>query len=250
MVSSQVGSSKCQKMKFIYTRIAIYGIVFMVVTASLFFATQISRPSVPVVSNVASTAAPTSTEVYVPKAGPRIIVAFGDSITAGYGITIPEAYPQILEDALIAKGENVGVINSGVSGETTAGGLRRAPFVAAQKPDFVIIALGGNDVLRGIDPAETKTNLAGIITIFQAEDIHIVLAGMKAPTNLGPAYVRAFDALYPELANQYNIPLVPFLLEGVALEPSLNQADGIHPNPEGAKIIAEKNVLPILLPLL
>ncbi len=175
-----------------------------------------------------------------------IIIAFGDSITAGYGISIFEAYPQRLQEALLSRGIKVKIINSGVIGETTAGGLRRAPFVATQKPDIVIVALGGNDLLRGIDPANTKANLAGIITTFQKEGITVILAGMKAPTNLGPTYVKSFDSLFPELAKEFHISLIPFLLDGVALDPHLNQADGIHPNQQGAIIIAEKNILPII----
>lgn len=242
-------------MKFSRPRILKYGILFSVVLLSLFLMEKTPSnldsgllPSS--TSTVATSMVSTSSETASPQAPIITIVAFGDSITAGYGISIPEAYPQLLEDALILKGKNVQVINSGVSGETTAGGLRRAVFVAAQKPDVVIIALGGNDVLRGIDPASTKANLAGIITLFQKNNIVVILAGMKAPTNLGPAYVEEFDGLYPQLAKEYGLTLVPFLLEGVALDASLNQADGIHPNQKGAKIIAEKNILPKVLPLL
>lgn len=178
------------------------------------------------------------------------IVAFGDSITAGYGIELTEAYPKLLEELLLARGLDVRVINSGVSGETTAGGLRRAQFVADRKPDIVLVALGGNDMLRGIPPENTKENLAQIIAIFQKAGIQVVLAGMYASANLGEAYVNEFNALYPALARTYVIPLVPFLLEGVALDPALNQADRIHPNQSGARIVAEQNVLPVLLPLI
>jgi acyl-CoA thioesterase-1 len=179
-----------------------------------------------------------------------VIVMFGDSITAGYGISLPEAFPAQLERALRAKGYAVDVINAGVSGETTAGGLRRAEFIAAQGPDIIVLALGGNDVLRGIDPASTKANLAGAIEIFQRAGIRVVIAGMYAPSNLGDAYVADFNAIYPALANAYDIALVPFLLQRVALDRELNQRDGIHPNAEGARIIAEENVLPVLLPVI
>lgn len=242
-------------MKLSRPKILKYCILFLAVGLSLFMLEKTRNSSVveqttPSAGVVATTTVSTSSEASTAKPMPQSIVAFGDSITAGYGITIPEAYPKRLEEALLQRGINVRVINSGVSGETSAGGLRRASFVAVQKPDFVIIALGGNDVLRGIDPATTKANLAGIISIFQKESIIVILAGMKAPTNLGPVYVEAFDGLYPELAKEYGITLVPFLLEGVALEPSLNQADGIHPNQKGAVIIAENNILPTILPLL
>jgi acyl-CoA thioesterase-1 len=180
----------------------------------------------------------------------KLIVAFGDSITAGYGIALSEAYPKLLEEMLLARGHGVVVVNSGVSGETTAGGLRRAEFVAMQKPDIVLVALGGNDVLRGIPPSNTKENLAQIIAIFQNKGIRVVLVGMYAPENLGEVYVREFNALYPDLARTYAVPLVPFLLEGVALDPALNQNDGIHPNQAGARIIAEQNMFPILEPML
>lgn len=200
----------------------------------------------------------TSTQYELPDAAPRrtsetpttTIVAFGDSITAGYGLDIKDAYPAVLERALRNAGYDVVVINSGVSGETSAGGLSRAEFVASQKPDIVIVALGGNDMLRGIDPAATKNNLAGIIETFQRSGARVILAGMRAAANLGEGYVMQFDAVYPALAREFSVPLVPFLLDGVALEKSLNQRDGIHPNEEGARIIAEENLLPVLLPLL
>lgn len=174
------------------------------------------------------------------------VVAFGDSLTAGFGVTLSEAYPAQLQNLLKEKGYRVQVINAGVSGETTAGGLRRADFIAQQKPDIVILALGGNDVLRGLQPQATKAALAETIRIFQGAAAQVILAGMYAPANLGQSYGDEFNALYPALAEEFKVPLIPFLLEGVALKPSLNQADGIHPNPEGAKWIAEKNVLPVL----
>ncbi len=180
----------------------------------------------------------------------QTIVAFGDSITAGYGLSVNDAYPAVLQQLLEDSGAVISVINSGVSGETTAGGLRRVDFVIAQKPDFVIIALGGNDALRGIPPENTKNNLAQIIEKFQAGNVRVILAGMYAPSNLGENYVNEFNAVYPTLSKKYNVPLVPFLLAGVALDPALNQADGIHPNPEGARIIAKENILPTVLPLL
>jgi len=178
------------------------------------------------------------------------IIVFGDSITAGYGINSMDAYPAVLERKLRDVGYAVTVINSGVSGETSAGGLSRAEFVASQKPDIVILALGGNDMLRGIDPTSTRRNLAGIIETLKRSGATVILAGMRASANLGDAYVKQFDAIYPSLAREFDVPLVPFLLEGVALDPKLNQRDGIHPNEEGARVIAEQNILPMLLSLL
>lgn len=178
------------------------------------------------------------------------IIAFGDSITAGYGLDIKESYPSQLAQLLEKRGIKVNMVNAGVSGETTAGGLRRASFVAEQKPDLVILALGGNDMLRGIDPKATRENLEGILKVFRQKNIPVILAGMQAPINLGLSYRKQFNAIYPELAEAYDLPLVSFLLEDVALVPSLNQDDGIHPNKEGARIIAEKNVLPVVLDVL
>jgi acyl-CoA thioesterase-1 len=178
------------------------------------------------------------------------IVAFGDSLTAGLGLDLGEAYPAELERLLRSGGISARVINSGVSGETTAGGLRRVDFVMALEPDIVIVALGGNDMLRGIDPAASKENLSGIITQLQSGGVNVILAGMYAPSNLGESYIREYNAIYPSLAETYSLVLIPFLLEGVALVPELNQGDGIHPNSLGIKIVAEQNVLPAILRVL
>ncbi len=178
------------------------------------------------------------------------VMAFGDSVTAGYGLALSESYPAQLEQILKDKGYAVRVINAGVSGETTSGGLRRVDFAISQKPDIIILALGGNDVLRGIDPETSQSSLEGMLKAFQNAGISVVLVGMKAPLNLGFKYVNTFNAIYPNLAKTFDVPLVPFLLDGVALDPTLNQSDGIHPNAAGARIVAEKNILPVLLPLL
>lgn len=179
-----------------------------------------------------------------------VIIVMGDSITAGLGVQLEEAYPALLEARLRAEGHAVRVVNSGVSGETTAGGLRRADFIAQQKGDIVIVALGGNDALRGIDPAAAAVQLESIINILAQSGARVVLAGMYAPHNLGSAYVGSFDAMYPALAKKYALPLVPFLLEGVALDPALNQPDGIHPTPAGQRIIMEQNIYPVIIGLL
>lgn len=178
------------------------------------------------------------------------IIAFGDSITAGLGLALSEAYPAQLERLLLQRGYHVKVINAGVSGETTAGGVRRAQFIASQKPDITLIALGGNDVLRGISPTTTKQNLDEIIAILKSSGSRVVLIGMYAPENLGVNYTRESDAIYLSLAQKWKIPLVPFLLKGVALNPSLNQSDGIHPNILGARVVAQQNILPAIILLL
>lgn len=183
-------------------------------------------------------------------ASETVIIVMGDSITAGLGVQLEEAYPALLEARLRAEGHAVRVVNSGVSGETTAGGLRRADFIARQKGDIVIVALGGNDALRGIDPAAAAVQLESIINILAQSGARVVLAGMYAPHNLGSAYVGSFDAMYPALAKKYALPLIPFLLEGVALDPALNQPDGIHPTPAGQRIIMEQNIYPVIIGLL
>lgn len=183
-------------------------------------------------------------------ASETVIIVMGDSITAGLGVQLEEAYPALLEARLRAEGHAVRVVNSGVSGETTAGGLRRADFIARQKGDIVIVALGGNDALRGIDPAAAAVQLESIINILAQSGARVVLAGMYAPHNLGSAYVGSFDAMYPALAKKYALPLILFLLEGVALDPALNQPDGIHPTPAGQRIIMEQNIYPVIIGLL
>ncbi len=185
----------------------------------------------------------------VPKPKSTIVV-FGDSVTSGYGIALDRAYPSVLERLLLSRGYDVRVINMGVSGETTAGGLRRVDFVKSQKPNIVVLALGGNDVLRGLRPEGTKDNLREIITSLQADGINVLLVGMYATNNLGGTYEAAFNTLYPELSRELNVPLVPFLLSGVVLNKELNQADGIHPNEKGAEIIAEENILPFIVQIL
>jgi acyl-CoA thioesterase-1 len=171
---------------------------------------------------------------------PVKIAVLGDSLAAGYGITPEQAFPARLEALLKAKGRNVTVLNQGVSGDTTAGGLDRLDWMLAVKPDIVLVELGGNDALRGIDPAVTEKNLAAIVEKLQANHVTVWLAGMMAPRNLGPDYVTAFDGLYKRIADAYKVPLYPFILDGVAQDPALNQADGLHPNPKGAETVAEK----------
>lgn len=176
---------------------------------------------------------------------PVKIAVLGDSLAAGYGITPEQAFPVRLEAALKAQGRTVTILNQGVSGDTTAGGLDRLDWMLADKPDIVLVELGGNDALRGIDPAVTEKNLAAIVEKLQAAHVTVWLAGMMAPRNLGSDYVTAFDGIYKRLADKYKVPLYPFILDGVAQDPALNQADGLHPNPKGAEIVAD-HLLPFV----
>ena len=177
---------------------------------------------------------------------PVKLAVLGDSLTAGYGIKPEQAFPSLLQAALKAAGRDVAVLNHGVSGDTSAGGLDRLDWVLGDKPDIVMVELGANDALRGIDPAITERNLSAIIEKLKAAGVPVWLVGMKAPRNLGPEYVAAFDGIYQRLADKYQVPLYPFILEGVAQDPTLNQADGLHPNPRGAEVVAQ-HLLPFVI---
>lgn len=177
------------------------------------------------------------------------IVALGDSLTAGKGLTPEEAFPAQLEKVLRGRGYDVTVINAGVSGDTTAGGLSRLDWALADRPDLVIVELGANDGLRAIDPDETRKNLDTILTRLGEQKIPVLLTGMKAPPNLGEAYAQKFESIYPELAQKHGATIFPFFLEGVAGEPRFNQEDGLHPTTDGVLVII-KNILPYLEPLL
>ena len=180
---------------------------------------------------------------------PRI-VAFGDSLTAGLGVAAEETYPAQLQRRLDSRGLQYRVINAGVSGDTTAGGLRRVDWVLKSRPNVVILELGANDGLRGLKLQETRTNLEKIIQRCRDASVLVVLAGMKLPPNYGTEYTRSFESIYPALAKQFRLPLIPFFLEGVAGSTSLNQPDGIHPTSEGYGIIADlvmETVTPLLV---
>ncbi len=166
------------------------------------------------------------------------ILCLGDSLTAGYGLEEAQAWPALLQARANDEGRDWRVINAGVSGDTTAGGLRRMPWALRAKPDLVVIALGGNDGLRGTDPATTKANLAAIIDRARQAGAKVALAGMHLPTNFGEPRRKAFAAVYTDLAREKQVPLLPFLLEGVGGVAALNQADGIHPNAEGQRVVA------------
>lgn len=173
-------------------------------------------------------------------AAAKKILILGDSIAAGYGLPAEESFPARLEAALRAKGVDVRIVNSGISGDTTAGGRKRLGWALASKPDYVIVELGGNDGLRGLDPKETRANLDAIITQLKARGVKVMIAGMYAPPNLGKRYEKEFNAIFPELAAKHGVALYPFILEGVALRKDLNQPDGIHPNRKGVGVIVEK----------
>jgi len=169
----------------------------------------------------------------------------GDSLTAGYGLKPEQAIPVRLQAALKAEGRDVTVLNHGVSGDTSAGGLDRVDWMLADKPDIVMVELGANDALRAIDPATTERNLDAILAKLKDAKVTVWLIGMMAPRNLGPEYVKAFDGLYSRLAGKYQVPLYPFILDGVAQDATLNQADGMHPNPEGVEVVV-KHLLPFV----
>jgi acyl-CoA thioesterase-1 len=172
---------------------------------------------------------------------PVKILALGTSLTQGYGLPPGTEFPVQLEAALRKDGIAAEVINAGVSGDTSAGGLARLDWSLASHPAAAIVELGSNDMLRGIPPSETEKNLRAILGRLRAAHVKILLAGMKAQRNLGAEYVEAFDAIYPRLAHDYpDVVFYPFMLEGVALKPKLNQADGMHPNPAGVKVMVAK----------
>lgn len=184
-----------------------------------------------------------------PQADRPKIVAFGDSLTAGFGVSPDESYPAQLQRALDQAGYRYQVVNAGVSGETTAGGVRRIEWVLKSRPRIVIVELGANDGLRGLALEATRANLEQILRTFRDAGVTVVLAGMKLPPNYGADYTGRFAALYGDLARRYDTAYLPFFLEGVAARPGLNQADGIHPTGEGYRLVVD-HLLPVLKPLL
>ncbi len=174
------------------------------------------------------------------------LAVLGDSLAAGYGLAADEAFPAQLERRLRGLGVEMTVINAGVSGDTSAGGRARVDWVLGDNPTFIIIELGANDGMRGIDPVDMETNLAAIIERLHARGVSVMLAGMLAPPNLGRDYADEFNAVYPRLAGRYGVALYPFFLDGVAAEPELNQEDGIHPTADGVSVIVER-ILPHVL---
>jgi acyl-CoA thioesterase-1 len=179
----------------------------------------------------------------------RVIVALGDSLTAGYRVAQHEAWPALLEERLRAEGFSYRVVNAGVSGDTTAGGLRRVDWVLRSRPEIVIVALGANDGLRGQDTRNMEENLQRIVERVQAAGARVLLAGMRMPPNYGEAYTREFAAVFPAVAKRTGARLMPFLLDGVAANAALNQTDGIHPTAAGHRVIADR-IWASLAPLL
>lgn len=176
------------------------------------------------------------------------MVFLGDSLTAGYGLAEEQAFPALLEARMREAGLELPVVNAGVSGDTTAGGLSRLDWVLRQRVGVLVVALGANDGLRGVPVTETRRNLAQIIERGKAEGARVVLAGMRLPVNYGPRYRSAFEVVYAELAKEHRVPIVPFLLDGVGGVARLNQADGIHPTAAGQRVIADV-VWPVLEPV-
>ncbi|MGQ9804709.1 MAG: arylesterase [Chlorobiales bacterium] len=181
----------------------------------------------------------------------KVILFLGDSLSAGFGLDVAEAFPSLIQEKIEQEKLPFKVVNAGLSGETTAGGLRRIDWLLKQQVDVLVIELGGNDGLRGIEPSETEKNLQGIINKMRAKNPNaiIVLAGMQAPPNMGKNYTETFRRIFPVLAKKNSIELIPFLLEGVAGNPRLNLPDGIHPTAEGHQLIAQtiwKTLYPIL----
>jgi len=182
---------------------------------------------------------------------PHVIVFYGDSLTAGYGLDPEVAFPSLVEKALLEKGKEVKVVNAGLSGETSAGGLSRLDWVLRQRVDIFVLELGANDGLRGLPIEQTEKNLQAIVDKVKAKNpgVKIVIAGMMVPPNMGPDYSSRFQKVFPEIARRNNATLIPFLLQDVAGDEKLNQADGIHPNTAGHQAVA-RNVLEVLEPLL
>jgi acyl-CoA thioesterase-1 len=176
-----------------------------------------------------------------PAVGRPVVLFLGDSLTAGWGLPADEAFPALVQERIDAEGLDYRVVNAGASGETSAGGRRRIDWLLRQPIAVLVVGLGGNDMLRGLDPGALRANLRAIIEKTRAAhpEARVVLAGMRAPPNLGRGYVEAFEATFPELARETGAALIPFLLEGVAADPALNQPDGIHPTAAGHRVVAD-----------
>lgn len=220
-------------------RIAQYG-------ALLFFvqlAVGCTEPAAPVDGNRADANVARPAAQGEPEAERRLVVAFGDSLFAGYDLDQDEGFAPALERALGEQGVKARVVNAGVSGDTTAGGAQRLAFTLdglPRKPDLVIVNLGGNDMLRGLDPAESRSNLDAVLTELDRRGIDAMLTGMLSSRNMGPDYERRFNAIYPALAEKHGVPLYPFILDGVIGRTDLMLRDGLHPNAQGVEIMASR----------
>lgn len=181
--------------------------------------------------------------IHAAQAADLRLVVLGDSLSAGYQLAPDDGFPEQLQKALTAKGHSVEVVNAGVSGDTSSGGLSRLDWSVGEGADAVIVELGANDALRGIPPDFTRKNISDIVARLKAKGAEVLIAGMLAPRNLGPDYASEFDPIYRDVAEEYGALLYPFFLEGVALNPDLNLSDGMHPNAAGVAVIVE-NILP------
>ncbi len=197
----------------------------------------------------ASATPPAAPAAEPPSATTPRIVFLGDSLTAGLGLEPEQSIPSLIEARLKAEGYDYAVVNAGVSGDTSAGGLRRLDWSLEGRVDLLVIELGANDGLRGLPIAEMKRNLSQIIAVAKQRGIRVMLTGMEAPPNYGAAYTSEFRQVFPDLAKEHGVEFVPFFLEGVAGDPALNQRDGIHPNPEGARVV-ERLLWKAIAPLL
>jgi acyl-CoA thioesterase I len=227
-------------------------IVTPVVTALaiVFAAVSCDRrePDKPATEQRSTAAPPAAASTTRPTSAPRVVF-LGDSITAGLGLSADEAFPAVVAAMLEQEGIRIDAVNAGVSGDTTAGGLRRLDWLLRQSPDVLVVGLGGNDGLRGLDVNASRDNLTRIVRKARDAGAKVLLLGMMMPPNYGPEYTKEFREIYPQLAKELDVPLVPFLLEGVGGERALNQPDGIHPTAEGHRAVAQ-NVLPHLRDLL
>ena len=223
-----------------------FSLIYALVLLALVTACR-SQAKTPPESASAADPAPPPAAATAP-ARPRIVV-LGDSLTAGYGLAPTQSYPYLLQQKLTDEGYKFEVVNAGVSGDTSAGGVRRLDWALEGDVRVLIVALGGNDGLRGLSVDEMTRNIDQIIAHARRKDIAVVLAGMEAPPNYGPEYAAAFRSAFQELARQHRVPLIPFLLSGVAADADLNLQDGIHPNPRGAAVVSEtvwKALRPVL----
>ncbi len=186
----------------------------------------------------------------IAKQDSRVITAYGDSLTAGFGLPSEYSYPSLLQEKLKKEGYKYIVVNAGLSGDTTSAGLSRINWVLKTNPEIVILELGANDALRGMSTENARKNLETIILKLKEKNIKILLAGMMSPRNLGEKYYKSFDSIYPDLSKKYNLSLIPFFLQGVAMDRTLNIGDGIHPNQKGYVKILENNVWKYLKPIL
>jgi acyl-CoA thioesterase-1 len=209
----------------------------------------VANSSTPAPSDAPASSSVSSAPLQSARDSRPVIVAFGDSLTAGYGTNPGESYPDDLQRELDARGYHYRVVNAGVSGDTTKDGVERLPLVIAAHPRVVIVAFGGNDGLRGLPISSTRDNLSNIVSTLEKSGAKIVLGGITLPPNYGPDYIHQFNDTYALLAKQYHAPLLPFLLKGVYGVPGAMQEDGLHATASGNKTVAQ-NILPLLLPLL